>query len=83
MQNKNVMMLKGIRGKIGKELFRELVEEYRSEAMRWPSDPDYFDKLERNEKLMEDFHEKKMKVSDLADKYKLSESTIYRITEKR
>ena len=83
MQNKNVAILKKLRDKIGKELFNEVVEEHRSEALRFPSDPEYFDKLERNEKLMEDFHIHKMKVPDLAAKYNLSVSYVYKLTEKR
>ena len=83
MQNKNVIKLKRLKGKLGNDLFREVVEEFRSEAVRFPSDPDYFDKLERNERLLEDFHVHKMTVPDLAKKYKLSESHVYTLTETR
>ena len=82
VQNKNVKHLETIREIVGMEKFQALVTELPGAAVRIPSDADCFDKDERNKMLIEDYRVHKMTVPELAEKYNLSKSRIYKITEK-
>ncbi len=80
MHNQNVKYLKIIRDKVGVDIFRKIVAEIPNAAVRFPNDPEYFDKLDRNEQIRKDRYAG-MEISELAKKYNLSESWIYKITE--
>lgn len=80
MQNKNVKYLETIKSIIGADSFQTLVAELPGAAIRIPSDPEYFDKQKRNDLIRKEYHTGSS-IPDLANKYNLSRSQIYAITE--
>lgn len=80
MQNKNVKHLHELKQLIGCRQFHKIVTNMPGAAIRIPSDPEYFDKEDRNERIRKDFYSG-MDIQDLATKYRLSESHIRKITE--
>ncbi|KAB3534413.1 hypothetical protein F8154_08905 [Alkaliphilus pronyensis] len=51
MQNKNVKYLETIKEIIGADQFQAIVEELPGAAIRIPSDPEHFNKIERNKQI--------------------------------
>ena len=67
----------------GDEAFRRISEELKGETVYFPSDYQWGDKAFRNDALREDFFSGEYEISDLALKYKLSISSVYKIVQRR
>ena len=72
-----------IRKYAGDEAFGKISEELRGETVYFPADYQWGDKASRNDALKEDFFSGKYEISDLARKYDLSISSVYKIVQSR
>lgn len=72
-----------IREYAGDEAFCRISEELRGETVYFPSDYQWGDKSFRNDSLREDFFSGEYEISDLAHKYNLSISSVYKIVQRR
>lgn len=76
--------LKKLKNIIGEEAYREVLEQMAGATVYFPaisSNADWIDKEERNVRLKEDFYSGKYEVADLARKYDLSISRVYKIIQ--
>lgn len=82
MRSKEALkMLKDI---IGGEAYKQVLEQMAGVTVYFPALPsnvEWMDKEERNESLKEDFYSGKYEVGDLARKYDLSISRVYKIIQ--
>lgn len=72
-----------IREYAGEEIFGRIMEKLGGETVYFPSDYQWGDKVSRNDALKEDFYGGEYEISDLARKYNLSISTVYKIVQSR
>lgn len=78
--------LKKLKGIVGDETYRQIIEQMAGATVYFPALPsnaEWIDKDERNISLREDFYSGKYEVGDLARKYDLSISRVYKIIQGR
>ncbi|MDE6911830.1 MAG: hypothetical protein K2P44_15385 [Lachnospiraceae bacterium] len=78
--------LKKLKKIVGDETYREIMEQMAGATVYFPALPsnaEWIDKDERNLNLREDFYSGKYEVGDLARKYDLSISRVYKIIQGR
>ncbi len=78
--------LKTLRDMLGEETYRQVLEKMAGVTVYFPtasSNADWMDKEQRNISLKEDFYSGKYEVGDLARKYDLSISRVYKIIQGR
>ncbi|MGN1167603.1 MAG: Mor transcription activator family protein [Lachnospiraceae bacterium] len=73
--------LKGLRNIIGDDLYKRVLEEFAGTMIYFPTNPEWQDKETRNISLKEDYYSGKYEISDLAQKYNISISRVYKIIE--
>lgn len=82
MKSKNQDTLDFMRNIIGEEKFMEVVSALAGERITFPRSFQWLDKNERNQAILCDFYGG-ADIAELAKKYDLSESHIYKIVERR
>ncbi len=78
--------LKKLKDIIGEEAYKQVLQEMAGATVYFPSqsaNAEWTDKEQRNISLREDFYSGKYEVSDLARKYDLSISRVYKIIQGR
>lgn len=78
--------LKKLKDIIGEETYKQVLEQMAGATVYFPALPsnaEWMDKEQRNVSLKEDYYSGKYEVSDLARKYDLSISRIYKIIQGR
>lgn len=75
--------LEKLRLLIGDELYSEVTKELSGETIYFPSNYEWTDKRIRNDVLKEDYYSGEYEVVDLAKKYDLSISHVYKIIQNR
>jgi len=75
--------LKMLRELLGEALYGKIADELAGTTVYFPSNIDFTDREERNMQIKDDFYSGKYEVSDLARKYNLSISRIYKIIQSR
>lgn len=78
--NKNVELLVDLKDILGANLFKTFVERHPGEVLYLPKRGEYASKEERDEAIKDDFFDGMSNV-ELADKYNLSITSIYKIVE--
>lgn len=76
--------LKTLRNIIGEEAYKQVLEQMAGTTVYFPTLPsnaEWMDKEQRNISLKEDFYSGKYEVGDLARKYDLSISRVYKIIQ--
>lgn len=76
--------LKTLRNIIGEEAYKQVLEQMSGATVYFPTLPsnaEWVDKEQRNISLKEDFYSGKYEVGDLARKYDLSISRVYKIIQ--
>ena len=68
---------------IGQEKYNEVLKALSGATVYFPADTEWQDKDKRNMQLREDFYSGKYEISDLAKKYELSISRVYKIIQQR
>ena len=68
---------------LGKEKYNEVVNELAGATVYFPANAEWQDKMARNMQLREDFYSGQYEISDLAKKYDLSISRVYKIIQHR
>lgn len=78
--------LKKLKEIVGDETYRQIMEQMAGTTVYFPAMPsnaEWIDKDQRNISLKEDFYSGKYEVGDLARKYDLSISRVYKIIQGR
>ena len=75
--------LNELRRIIGGEDYRKVVDLLAGSTVYFPEDHEWQSKQDRNVMLREDFYSGDYEISDLAQKYNLSISHVYKIIQKR
>ncbi len=75
--------LEKLRGIIGEENYRKVIDVLAGTTIYFPENYEWHDKKNRNIMLREDFYSGNYEISDLAKKYDLSISHVYKIIQKR
>lgn len=75
--------LECLRNIIGEENYHEVARQLAGATVYFPEDFEWTSKASRNDSIREDFYSGKYEITDLAKKYDLSISTIYKIVQKR
>lgn len=75
--------LERLRELLGDEQFAQVVDELAGATVYFPENHKWPDKITRNLKLKEDFYSGRYEVGDLAKKYDLSISRVYKIIQNR
>ena len=78
--------LKKLKDIIGEETYKQVLEQMAGATVYFPASPsnaEWMDKEQRNVSLKEDFYSGKYEVGDLARKYDLSISRVYKIIQGR
>lgn len=75
--------LERLRELLGDEQFAQVVNELAGVTVYFPENHKWTDKVARNLKLREDFYSGRYEVGDLAKKYDLSISRVYKIIQSR
>lgn len=75
--------LKTLKEILGNDLYKQVLEQMAGATVYFPtaSNAEWVDKGQRNICLKEDFYSGKYEVSDLAQKYELSISHVYKIIQ--
>ncbi len=68
---------------IGDDMYKTVAEQLAGATVYFPSKHEWYNKTERNILLKEDFYSGKYEISDLAKKYELSISRVYKIIQNR
>lgn len=82
MKSKNQDTLDFIRNIVGEEKFMEVAAALAGERVSFPKSFQWLDKTERNKAIQSDLYGG-AEIAELARKYDLSESHVYKIVEKR
>lgn len=72
-----------IRLLIGDEMYTKVADELAGVTVYFPESSEWYDKEARNMQLKADFYSGKYEVCDLAQKYELSISRVYKIIQNR
>ena len=75
--------LKRLRELLGEETYQAVIQELAGVTVYFPSYSGAVDREERNLRIKDDFYSGSYEVSDLARKYDLSISRIYKIIQSR
>lgn len=75
--------LKKLRGLVDKETYETIVTQLAGTTVYFPSNTEFADLEERNLLLKDDFYSGQYDVADLARKYNLSISRVYKIIQSR
>lgn len=75
--------LEKLKSIIGDKLYEEVVKELSGMTVYFPSNYEWTDKSSRNDALKEDFYSGEYEIGDLARKYDLSISRVYKIIQHR
>lgn len=75
--------LETLKSLIGEKSYGEVLNALAGTTVYFPENFEWQDKGSRNVKLREDFYSGKYEVSDLAKKYELSISRVYKIIQQR
>lgn len=82
VQMNNVELLEELRELVGNEQFKKIIEHFKGQKIYFANYSGYISKEERDDAIWKDFiHD--MSVNDIAEKYGLKVSTVYKITENR
>lgn len=68
---------------IGEEHYREVIDRLAGSTVYFPENHEWHDRSGRNIMLREDFYSGEYEIPDLAKKYDLSISHVYKIIQKR
>lgn len=68
---------------VGEEMYANIISELAGSIVYFPNEVMWTDKDDRNESLRENYYSGHYDISDLARKYNLSISQIYKIIQKR
>lgn len=68
---------------VGDALYEEVVKELSGMTVYFPANYEWQDKATRNDALKEDFYSGEYEIGDLARKYNLSISRVYKIIQHR
>ncbi len=68
---------------VGDELYQTIITELSGTMVYFPSNYEWHDKEERNSCLRADYYSGKYEISDLALKYNISISRVYKILENK
>lgn len=77
------LALKKLREIIGENKYEEVLEALTGTTVYFPANIEWSDLEERNQRLREDFFSGLYEVSELAVKYNLSVSRVYKIIQSR
>lgn len=75
--------LETLKGIIGEDDYKKVINALAGSTVYFPENYEWQDKLDRNMMLREDFYSGNYEISDLAKKYNLSISRVYKIIQKR
>lgn len=75
--------LERLKNIIGESDYRKVINELAGSTVYFPENYEWQDKLDRNLLLREDFYSGNYEIADLAKKYNLSISRVYKIVQKR
>ena len=75
--------LKKLRGLVGDAAFEQIAAELAGTTVYFPSNTEFTDREERNLQIRDDFYSGAYEVAELAQKYELSISRIYKIIQAR
>ena len=75
--------LEKLKSIVGNELYEDVVKELSGMTVYFPSNYEWTDKSSRNDALKEDFYSGEYEIGDLARKYNLSISRVYKIIQHR
>ncbi len=75
--------LKKLRSLVDEKTYQRIMEELAGATVYFPSNAALSDREERNLQIKDDFYSGKYEVSDLARKYELSISRVYKIIQSR
>ena len=75
--------LKRLKDIVGVQQYQKILSELSGSTVYFPAETDWSDKDERNERLRDDFYSGKYDVVELARKYDLSISRVYKIIQMR
>lgn len=81
MNSKEV--LEKLRHMIGEEKYNQVVNELAGTTVYFPANTEWQDKNTRNIHPREDFYSGQFEIADLAKKYNLSISRVYKIVQNR
>lgn len=73
--------LEKLRELLGEEKYAEVIGELAGATVYFPENYEWQDKSSRNELIRQDFYTGKYEITDLARKYELSISRIYKIVQ--
>lgn len=73
--------LEKIRHIVGDEIYKKITNELAGSTVYFPNEPDWVNKKDRNEQLLDDYYSGKYDIINLAQKYNLSVSRIYKIVQ--
>lgn len=73
--------LSKLRELIGDDLFNKVLSEFAGNMIYFPTNGEWQDKETRNVKLREDYYSGMYEIADLANKYNISISRVYKIIE--
>ena len=65
----------------GDAVYHQLLKELAGSVVYFPSETEWADKTERNHQIKEDFYSGMYEIPDLAAKYNLSISRVYKIIQ--
>ena len=75
--------LERLRTIVGEEAYQKVITDLAGTTVYFPSNFEWQDKISRNSALKEDFFSGDYEISDLARKYDLSISHVYKIIQQR
>lgn len=80
---KSKYALKQLQTLVGEATYEEILKLLAGTTVYFPSNIEWTDRDERNEKIKEDYYSGMYEIGDLARKYELSVSRIYKIIQSR
>lgn len=75
--------LKKLRELVGEEVYAAIIHELSGVTVYFPSNAEFADREERNIQLKDDFYSGRYEIADLARKYNLSISRVYKIIQSK
>ena len=75
--------LKKLREILDEETYNKIIKELAGATVYFPESYEWEDKSSRNDQIREDYYSGQFEIGDLARKYELSISRIYKIIQKR
>ncbi len=75
------LALKRLREIVGEDIYEEVLNALAGATVYFPSNTEWTDLDERNQQLREDYYSGLFEIGDLAKKYNLSISRVYKIIQ--